>query len=135
MKGSCMCKAVRYEVHGPLRDIVACHCTECRKASGHFTAATAVRPEHLNIVEDRGLRWFRSSDIAERGFCHLCGSTLFWKPGSGDRVSIYAGSIDTKHDLKVVAHIFIEEKGSYYEIGDLEKMEKFQGYGASLEAP
>lgn len=133
MKGSCLCNAVRYEARGPLRDIVACHCTECRKTSGHFTAATAVRPEHLRVVEDRGLRWFRSSEIAQRGFCHHCGSTLFWKPDSGDRISVYAGSIDSEHNLKMTAHIFVSEKGSYYEADASGCLETFAEGGASLK--
>ena len=41
--GGCLCGAVRYEVRGPLRDVLICHCTECRRWSGHLFAAT-VRP-------------------------------------------------------------------------------------------
>ena len=52
--GGCLCRAVRYEVHGPLRDIIACHCMQCRRTSGHFVAATATRPENLVITEDGG---------------------------------------------------------------------------------
>jgi len=33
--GGCLCQAVRYEIHGPLRDVIACHCTQCRRTSGH----------------------------------------------------------------------------------------------------
>ena len=112
--GGCLCGAVRFEIRGRLRDIIACHCRECRIVSGHFTAATATRPENLSFTEDRGLRWFESSEIADRGFCHLCGSTLFWRPRSGDRISIYAGSLDGPTGLRMAAHIFVGEKGDYY---------------------
>ena len=27
--GGCLCGAVRYELVGPLRDVVNCHCSEC----------------------------------------------------------------------------------------------------------
>ena len=132
MNGSCLCRAVRYEVSGPLRDIIACHCNQCRKATGHFSAATAVRPEHLQVTDDGALRWFRSSGDAERGFCQRCGSTLFWRPDSGDRISIYAGSIDSEHDLQIAAHIFVREKGSYYEVEDNGDVPAFPAGGASL---
>ena len=135
IKGSCICSAVRYEILGPMRDIIACHCNECRKMGGHYTAATAVRPEHLHIIEEQGLRWYRSSDTAQRGFCHVCGSTLFWKPDSGDRVSVYAGSIDTEHELKLVAHIFASEKGSYYRLHEPDDIEIFPLGGAKLGIP
>jgi hypothetical protein len=29
--GGCLCGAVRFEVLGPLRDVVLCHCGECRR--------------------------------------------------------------------------------------------------------
>jgi hypothetical protein len=37
--GGCLCGAVRYEVRGPLRPVVYCHCTQCRRTSGHFSAS------------------------------------------------------------------------------------------------
>ncbi|MCH9672111.1 MAG: GFA family protein [Gammaproteobacteria bacterium] len=135
IQGSCVCKAVRYEAHGRLRDIVVCHCNECRKMSGHFTAATAVHAANLRLVDDSGLRWFRSSKGARRGFCSRCGSTLFWKPDAGDRVSIYAGSIDSTHQLKVSAHIFLNEKGTYYGIEQAQGVAVFPEGGASLNVP
>ena len=36
----CLCGVVRYEVRGPLRPVIACHCTQCRRTSGPFVAAT-----------------------------------------------------------------------------------------------
>ena len=135
MKGSCICESVCYEIEGPVRDVVACHCNECRKASGHFTAATSVLPERLTIIDDSGLRWFRTSNRAQRGFCHLCGSTLFWKPDSGDRISIYAGTIDGEHGLRLTSHIYLDEKGSYYDVPDEEGAMHFRVGGAVLDAP
>ena len=46
--GQCMCGQVRYEVHGPLRDVIACHCAQCRRASSHYVAATAAHPKDLD---------------------------------------------------------------------------------------
>jgi hypothetical protein len=45
--GGCLCGAVRYEVRGPLRDVLVCHCVECRRWSGHLFAATAARREDV----------------------------------------------------------------------------------------
>ncbi len=53
--GSCMCGSVRYEASGECRDIIACHCIECRKSSGHFTAATSIEPESLKLIESKSL--------------------------------------------------------------------------------
>ena len=67
-KGSCECGDVTYTVTGPLRPTIACHCTQCRKTSGHYWAATQVPNTHLTINKNNGLKWFRSSEWARRGF-------------------------------------------------------------------
>ncbi|QFS82110.1 Glutathione-dependent formaldehyde-activating enzyme [Roseivivax sp. THAF40] len=113
--GSCLCGAIRYEVFAKLRPVVGCHCTQCRKTSGHHVAATAADPAHVAITGTP--RWFRSSEAAERGFCPTCGSNLFWRrPG---HLSIFAGTLDTHAaDLTLAGHIFCADKGRYYEIAD-----------------
>jgi len=82
-KGSCECGAVAFELSGELRPPIACHCTQCRKTSGHYWAATQVDTENLKITKDDGLKWFRSSDWARRGFCMECGSSVgsVWNVG------------------------------------------------------
>lgn len=114
--GSCLCGAVKYEVHGPLRDVIACHCTQCRKQTGNYMSSTAAQDTELRIVEDRGLKWYRSSDKAKRGFCGECGSVLFWKGDGRDYTSIAAGTVDGPTGVKLAGHIFCDNAGDYYEI-------------------
>jgi hypothetical protein len=114
--GSCLCRAVRYEVAGPLRPVIGCHCTQCRKQTGHYMAATAAKLTDFKITKDEGLRWFRSSDWAERAFCHICGSTLFWQGTGKDYVAIAAGTLDGMTGLAIMGHIFCADKGDYYDI-------------------
>ena len=114
--GSCLCGAVKYEVHGPLRDVIACHCTQCRKQTGNYLSSTAAADGDLRIVESRGLKWYRSSDKAKRGFCGECGSVLFWKGDGRDYTSIAAGSVDGATGVKLAGHIFCDDAGDYYEI-------------------
>ena len=114
--GSCLCGAVKYEVLGPLRPVVACHCEQCRKQTGTYMSATAAEDKDLRIVEDRGLKWYRSSDTARRGFCQECGSVLFWKGDGRNYTAITAGSLDGPSKLKLEGHIFCESAGDYYEI-------------------
>lgn len=116
--GGCLCGAVRYEVRGPLRPVVGCHCTQCRRTGGHFSANTAARPENVTLTHAEGLRWYRSSAMARRGFCGVCGSNLFWEPASGDRLSISAGTLDGPTGLAMAVHIFVEDRGDYYRISD-----------------
>lgn len=114
--GSCLCGAVKYEVKGPLRDVIACHCEQCRKQTGNYMSATAAKDGDLRLLENRGLKWFRSSATAKRGFCGECGSVLFWKGDGRDYTAIAAGSLDGKTGLTLEGHIFCDNAGDYYEI-------------------
>ena len=84
--------------------------------TGHFLAATAARLQDFRLTEERGLRWFASSPEARRGFCAECGSTLFWQAHGRDYVSIAAGSLDATAGLSIACHIFVADKGAYYQI-------------------
>ncbi|SEN48798.1 GFA family protein [Palleronia pelagia] len=113
--GGCLCNEVSFRVRGPLRPVVACHCQQCRRMSGHFTAATAASKDGVEIEGE--VRWYQSSEGARRGFCPECGSTLFWD-GGGDMLSIFAGSLDKPTGLTTAWHIHCADKGDYYEIAD-----------------
>jgi hypothetical protein len=115
--GSCLCGAVHYRVSGPLRPIIACHCIQCRKSSGHYVAATACPTEALHMEGDT-LQWFASSPQAERGFCGRCGSNLFWRRTGSSSTSIWAGSIDGPTGLHIAQQMFTRSKGDYYTLPD-----------------
>jgi hypothetical protein len=114
--GSCLCGAVRFEITGALRPVIACHCLQCRKQTGNYMSATAAKDKYLRLVETRGLEWYRSSESARRGFCRECGSVLFWKGDGRDYTAIAAGSIDGPLSVPLDGHIFCESAGDYYEI-------------------
>ena len=115
-QGGCLCGAVRYRVRGPLRQVIACHCAQCRRSSGHHVAATAAPFEAVEI-EGR-VSWYASSETARRGFCGICGSNLFWRQAGSRNLSIFAGSLDPPTGLAIARHIFVADKGDYYEIPD-----------------
>ncbi|SMX31477.1 GFA family protein [Actibacterium lipolyticum] len=113
--GSCLCGAVRYQVTGPMRPVIACHCVQCRKSSGHHVAATSAPRDDVMIEGE--VTWYASSDEARRGFCGTCGSQLFWD-GPGKNLSIFAGTLDNPTGLTLAGHIFCADKGDYYDIAD-----------------
>lgn len=114
-QGGCLCGSVRYELRGALRPVVACHCTQCRKSSGHYVAATQVASEDA-AIEGGTLRWFRSSPEAERGFCSACGSNLFWRRLDNPFISVMAGSIDGDTGLRMESQLYPESAGDYYDL-------------------
>ncbi len=92
----------------------------CRKQSGHVGAAVNVLRDALSVGGEQHVRWYRSSDKVERGFCSECGSTLFWKPTiQGYQFTAVAmGLFDDPTGLQLSKHTFVAEKGDYYEITD-----------------
>ncbi len=116
--GSCLCGRVAFEVSGELRPVEFCHCSQCRKTSGHFVAATACHPDELRLKADESLRWFASSATADRGFCAECGSSLFWRPKHGKHISIMAGTLEQPTGLKAIRHICVADASDYYQIAD-----------------
>lgn len=118
LTGGCLCGAVRYEARAPLRGVAFCHCGQCRKWHGHVGAYTNVPLDRFELVREEDLAWFASSDFAQRGFCRKCGSSLFWRRNQGDTISIAAGTLDGPTGLHPTRHIYVPDKGDYYEITD-----------------
>ena len=116
--GGCHCGAVTYSATGPVREVVYCHCTQCRRQSGHFVAATACSDEQLSVSGPDNLTWYAASESAKRGFCRTCGSLLFWKANGSDMTSIMAGSFDRPSGLIESHHIYVADSGDYYRIAD-----------------
>ncbi len=123
--GGCLCGAVRYEVRGPLRDVVNCHCTLCQRLHGGFGPHSKAPKAKITVTKDEGLAWYKSSEVARRGFCRVCGSSLFWDPVEQDATGILAGSLDGPTGLKSMGHIFVGEKADFTEITD--ELPQFEG--------
>lgn len=126
--GRCLCGAVSFQTQGELRGVIYCHCSQCRRQTGHFYAATNVADDRLDVTGAENVSWFSASAQARRGFCRICGSALFWKPVDGDYTSIMAGLFDQPTGLEGKCHIFVADKGDYYELND--QLPKFPASGS-----
>ena len=117
MHGSCLCAQVQFEITGPLRGkSSACHCTQCRKQTGHHWASANAASKDIQITGE--VSWFEASHEAKRGFCAICGSMLFWTAHDEDQISFSLGCLDETDGVKLDRHIFTADKGDYYEIKD-----------------
>ncbi len=105
--------------------VVNCHCGQCRRFHGHVGAYITVPRATVVFDADATLAWYRSSGIAERGFCRRCGSSLFWKGDGNPHIEIAAGSLDQPTGLATVRHGYVADKADYYEIDD--GLERFDG--------
>ena len=117
-KGSCLCGAVRFEIAGELPAPDACHCSQCRRQSGHYFASTDVPRSAVSLQGAQQLTWFHSSENVRRGFCRICGSALFWDPVHKDWIGVAMGAIESPTHTRLAIHVHVASKGDYYDISD-----------------
>ncbi len=115
-KGHCLCGDITFDVKAPPRGASACHCSQCRKQSGHHWASAYVHETEIEISGP--VSWYEASDTAKRGFCARCGTFLFWKAYDEDTISFSLGVLEDPTGLRLERHIFVADKGDYYEIAD-----------------
>ncbi len=116
IKGSCCCGDVTFDVTGTPKGMSVCHCSQCRKMSGYAWSSAQVSDGELSITGP--VTWFEASDIAKRGICPRCGSFLFWKAHDENTISFALGAVDGLSGVTLEKHIFVADKGDYYDIND-----------------
>ncbi|MFC2966615.1 GFA family protein [Acidimangrovimonas pyrenivorans] len=117
LTAECLCGSVRFTLPGPAGAVTACHCSQCRRSSGHFAASFDVDEASVVYESRETLAEYETPGFARRGFCRQCGSSLWYRAGDG-AFAVEAGAIRGPTGGRLVLHIFTEDKGDYYEIGD-----------------
>ena len=129
-KGGCLCGAVRFEITGGIRNIVYCHCSQCRKAQGSaFATNGIVQAGDFRILAGLdGLTAYESSPGKIKYFCKTCGSPIMSKSASRpDQVRIRLGTVESDIEERPVAHIFATSKANWEELcGDLPHYEGYE---------
>ncbi|WP_338724043.1 GFA family protein [Devosia sp. XK-2] len=96
----------------------ACHCSRCRKVTGNFEVGVDVKKADLIIHGDDRLTWYFSSEDVRRGFCSICGAPMFFDPPAADWIGLMLGAFDGPTGTKIAEHVFVGDKGDYYDICD-----------------
>lgn len=86
--------------------------------SGFYRAGFDVPAAALHFDTAEGLAWYDSSPWARRGGCNRCGSGLFYRLNDGDCHEVAPGAIDGPLGGKLAGHIFVADKGDYYDLTD-----------------
>ena len=96
LTGGCNCGAVRFEITEPLQSANYCHCTRCQRRTGTAASANArVVPGAFRLLSGQdALKAWKPDDGAEKWFCGECGSALFSRNASADRIGVRLGVID-----------------------------------------
>ena len=135
-KGSCVCKAVQFEVSAMSTDVGACHCKTCRTwGGGPFMAVNC--GSDVAFTGEEHIKKYDSSEWAERGFCTQCGTHLFVRIKPNNRYIITAGIIEDGQPLNFKSQVFIDEKPDFYnfkeETQNMTGPECFAKFNASPE--
>jgi hypothetical protein len=133
--GKCLCGAVTFTAKGLEPGLTACHCDMCRRWTGSFLIALGTADVAWN-GEDK-ITTFASSGWAERAFCSVCGTSLFYRltapgPHQGNYY-IGFGTLDDPSGFDVNVEYFIDKKPEAYTLaGDrktLTEAEVFATFG------
>jgi len=119
--GECNCGAVTFEISATVEDVLICHCSICRRATGGAGIAVAiVKSETFKWLTGKHKikTWDKPDHDWQASFCTICGSSL---PGKNDENSLYVPVSllnNGVEQLKVAHHIFVGSKANWEEIGD-----------------
>lgn len=110
--GHCLCGAVRFTAKRVSNAVGACHCGMCRRwASGPLFAVTT---ERVSFEGEDKIARYDSSEWAERGFCKLCGTNLFYFLKPTGQVIMSVGAFDDPAPFKLEGELFIDLKPEGY---------------------
>ena len=138
IRGSCLCRTVRWSFDGAFERMTHCHCEMCRKAHGAPFATYAMGSgEHFRFDhgEDAVTRYESSPGIV-RAFCSGCGSVVP-HPVPGSEIDIPVGPLDDDPGMRATCHIFAKWKAPWHPITDsLPQHEAFESAGEpSVDRP
>lgn len=113
--GGCQCGAVRFALYARPEGTHLCHCRMCQKAvGGPFAALAPVR--RADFAWTRGApAIFRSSAVAERGFCAACGTPLSFAYTDSEWIDVTIGSFDHPAGTPPQRHYGLESKLDWFE--------------------
>lgn len=122
IRGSCLCRAVRFQIEGAIGPASHCHCSMCRKAHGAAcgTYAIARTADFRLLSGEKEIRRYESSPGVVRTFCGVCGSTLQWmRLSQPAQMDIALGVLDDDPGVRPSKHIYAASKAPWVEINDV----------------
>lgn len=111
--GHCLCGAVSVALVDPKPEVEVCHCGMCRQWGG--APFMGVSGGSCTINGHDHVTTYRSSEWAERAFCSVCGSNLYFRFLPSDHYSFCAGLFPFGDEIRMAKQIFIDEKPQFYD--------------------
>lgn len=114
LSGACLCGAIALQVRTDAVEARECHCTQCRRQSGHVWAFLTVPWDAVEWSVTPAI--YQHSVKADRGFCAECGSYVYWRERDAGTVDLSAGLFDQPTGLHLGPPSFTGNKGDYYQV-------------------
>ena len=120
MKGSCLCKAVEYEIDQLDMPIGHCSCQTCRKAhAAAFNSSAGVYHHHFRWLKgEEKLSAYESSPGKQRYFCSGCGSHLVATLNGRTHVILRVATLDDEPGQRPEVHIWKSHEVPWVAWGD-----------------
>ncbi|MEE3663458.1 GFA family protein [Brenneria sp. g21c3] len=116
-RGTCLCGGVTITTTKAIKGVTACHCGMCEKWSGGPFMSVDCQND-ISIAGEDNITSYRSSEWAERAFCKVCGSHLFFRLLSPENYFVPVSLFDDNTEKKLVAQIYIDKKPNYYSFAE-----------------
>ncbi|OED61042.1 aldehyde-activating protein [Vibrio tasmaniensis ZS-17] len=129
-KGSCLCGSIQFELDGGVTDIIHCHCSLCRKASGSAYATNGfINAEDIKLTDKNNtLTFYESSEGKRKYFCKTCGSPIYSSNSQSlKRLRLRLGILDTEISERPISHNFVTSKANWDDLDvELPRNEKHE---------
>ena len=115
--GGCQCGAVRYRLSAEPKSTL-CHCRMCQRATGGVFAALCMVQKSELTRTSGAPALYASSNVAERGFCAVCGTPLTFAYHAKPTIEVTTGSLDHPEAAPITEHFGVESRLPWLQLGD-----------------
>jgi len=119
LTGQCLCATIQFAVDGPDKGCAHCHCESCRRAHGAPMVTWVVMADTGFEIVTGKITWYESSPGTERGFCDICGTTMFFRskrcPGE---IHIARANLLGELDIRPAYHVFYDQRAGWWSTED-----------------
>jgi len=126
LSGTCMCRAVRYEVDDAFGYAMNCHCSNCRRTTGAaFKPFAGIRRNRLAVTAGAEGLLVVGDPCNNDTHCARCGSLPFSVVRDGEYVHVAMGTLTNTPAIRPDRHIFVGSMAPWFTITD--DLPQFEG--------
>ena len=122
LEGGCQCGAVRYHVTTRPHWVGHCHCRMCQRAHGAPMVSWMAVPADSVTFTTGVLKYYRSSEHTQRGFCPACGTPISCvpaaKPGETPYFDLAVATFDDPKAFAPMVHVWCDSAMPWLPVDD-----------------